>query len=64
MKTVFKLIPINHYIAIKKHYCASVGSVDFYKMLSRRLKHFSPKELAAFLLRELEYHYKEFAQFQ
>lgn len=64
MKAVFKLIPINSYIAIKKHYCASVGSVDFYKMLRRRLKHLNPKELAAFLTRELEYHYKEYAQFQ
>ena len=64
MKKILKFLGINKFIAIKKHYNNCVDANDFYKMINRRLKYKSEKELATFLNNEFEIHLKEFAQYK
>ena len=64
METILKNLGINKFIAIKKFYNDCVGSNDFYKMINRRLKYQSEKNLAIFLNNEFEIYLKEFAQYQ
>jgi hypothetical protein len=70
MKKVFNILGIYNFIAIKKQYNECRNSNDFYKYLNKRLKDKSitgkttPKEIANFLVNELNYHFKEYSQYQ
>lgn len=64
MEKILKNLGINKFIAIKNFYNNCVGKNDFYKMINRRLKYQTEKELAIFLNNEFEIHLKEFAQYQ
>jgi hypothetical protein len=63
MKKLLKSVGVLSFIAIKTKYNESVDSNDFYSMVRRRIKYSSPKDLGAFLLNELHFHYKEYAQY-